>query len=450
MPPNPDFRLPTHARRSTGGTKLGSIHLRRGQKSGSYQGIIPFERTAVVVIAILFSLLFIVSISLAFVGAAEEESYFKPILDEVVASSPGIVLLGEDVDVDVDEPSVGVRWSIIGCGEGNFLNGSEGMHGVLQCGVPAIPLDIYVDGAEDAAVKYDPDYLPWVGSTGQRRIIQNLYQFDSDHVLDVHEARLFPFDNYFLTSTLRAVNKDTGENVPIQKLATIELTSNFYIVSSDVESYVNITDGSTTTVPSREIDLKIRRPTDARTYTLALFHVNWMLAHVTLGQVYLAWKSPQIPLLKRLLSVFAILLIIPQLRNTMPDAPGFDGILLDSIGFFPQMILCSISGVVLMLMLIRREPTEPSSSPREVKPPVQEQDYAQVLSVPATPRTPAPEYSRSPPPSPLGAWGRPFSSLLTLKDELSRIKEEDARSSAVVPKSKHKSSHRQSRTFFEP
>ncbi|TFK52418.1 hypothetical protein OE88DRAFT_1401144 [Heliocybe sulcata] len=359
MANTPNLRLPTHNRRST----RGSLHLRSFNLRGK-GGIIPVERTAVLVIAVLFSLLFIVSLSLAFVGAAEEDSYFKPVLDEVAASSPGIVLVGEDVDVDIDEPSVGLRWSILACGEGNILNGSQGLHGVMQCGIPNIPLQIFVDGSESAAVTYDPDALPWIGnSTGQR--IQNLYQFESSHVLDVHEARMFPFDNYYLTSTLRAVNSDTNENIPIQKLATIELTSNFYIVSSDLPVYTNVSDGSVTTVPSREIDLKIRRPTDARTYTL----------------VYLAWKSPQMPLLKRLLSIFAILLIIPQLRNTMPDAPGFDGILIDSIGFFPQMVICSISGVILLLMMVRREPDGTSSpTSRKQASEVREEEHVQYVT----------------------------------------------------------------------
>ncbi|KZT23431.1 hypothetical protein NEOLEDRAFT_1180083 [Neolentinus lepideus HHB14362 ss-1] len=444
MSSNTNLRLPTHNRRST----RGSLHLRSLNLRGT-GGVIPVERTAILTIAVLFSLLFIVSLSLAFVGAAKVESHFKPILDEVVASSPGVVLVGEDVDVDVDEPSVSVRWSILACGEGNFLNGSQGLHGVMQCGIPAMPLQIFVDGSEDATVSYDPGALPWIGNgTGQRRVIQNLYQFESTHVLDVHEARLFPFDTYFLTSALRAVNTDTEANIPIQKLATIELTSNFYIVSSDLPVYTSISDDRVVTVSSREIDLRIRRPTDARTYTLTLFHINWMLAHVTLGQVYLAWKSPQSPVLKRLLSIFAILLTIPQLRNTMPDAPGFDGILIDSIGFFPQMVICSTAGVVLLLLMVRREPDGAFGDTRRQ---VSEAENVQAVTLPRSNFAPlSPLHEKSPPLSPpLSPWGRPPATICMLREELSRMKEH-AKSSAVVPKSKHKSSHRQSRTFFEP
>lgn len=57
-----------------------------------------------------------------------------------------IVLLGDDVDVDVDEPALTVRWSIIGCGQTYVLSGSEGTHGSQNCGLPAMPLHILVDG----------------------------------------------------------------------------------------------------------------------------------------------------------------------------------------------------------------------------------------------------------------------------------------------------------------
>ena len=51
-----------------------------------------------------------------------------------------------DVDVDVDEPAVTVRWSLIACGQAYILPGSEGTHGSSLCGIPNVPLDIYVDG----------------------------------------------------------------------------------------------------------------------------------------------------------------------------------------------------------------------------------------------------------------------------------------------------------------
>ncbi len=56
------------------------------------------------------------------------------------------MLIGDNVDVDVDEPAVTVRWSLVACGETYVLPGSEGTHGSSSCGIPNVPLNIYVDG----------------------------------------------------------------------------------------------------------------------------------------------------------------------------------------------------------------------------------------------------------------------------------------------------------------
>lgn len=58
-----------------------------------------------------------------------------------------ILLIGDNVDVDVDEPAVTIRWSIVACGQDYILSGSEGTHGSQLCGIPNIPLNIYVDGS---------------------------------------------------------------------------------------------------------------------------------------------------------------------------------------------------------------------------------------------------------------------------------------------------------------
>lgn len=148
-------------------------------------------------------------------------------------------------------------------------------------------------------------------------------QFDSDHVLDVHEARLYPFDTYILTSSLYALDH-LNQSVPIRRAVTIDQSSNFLIAGSDVESYVLQTDGTRT--PSRELDLHIRRAAQTRTFTLVLFAASWMLTHLSIGHIVLACMTTDAAkTLKHLLFSFGILMIHPQLRNSMPDAPGYDG-----------------------------------------------------------------------------------------------------------------------------
>lgn len=160
--------------------------------------------------------------------------------------------------------------------------------------------------------------------------IQNLVQFDSDHVLNVEQARLYPFDTYFLSSTLRIVSPGTNQTLPIRRLATIDETSSFLVKTVDIESYSNA--ANNTESPSRDIDMFITRPGNARAFTLLLFGVSWILTHVTICHVIIARMLRDVkPLLKHLVSTGAILVALPQIRNSMPDAPGLDGVLIGAI-----------------------------------------------------------------------------------------------------------------------
>lgn len=209
-----------------------------------------------------------------------------------------------------------------------------------------------MSSASDAAATYDPDLFPVVNKTGRRLGIQNLYQFDSDHVLDVHEARLYPFDTYHLTSTLRVASTN-GDPILLSALTTLKVTSSFAIAHTDVQSNVNTS--NSVNAPSRDIELNITRPPEARMFALLLFGVSWMLAHATIGFTVLAWMRADERSIFQYLGLVAVtLLAIPQLRNAMPDAPGFDGVLLDSIGFFPQMLMVGVSAICMLSMAAKR------------------------------------------------------------------------------------------------
>lgn len=151
-----------------------------------------------------------------------------------------------------------------------------------------------------------------------------MVQFDSDHALDDHTARLYPFDTYLLTTTLRAVDF-INQTIPIEKIAAIDQTSNFYIDTRDLSSYITLEDG--TQSPSRDADFRASRPGQARTFAILLFAVGWMLTHVCIGYVVLDWYTEMVKksLIKHLVIAFAILLMLPQLRQSMPDGPEYDG-----------------------------------------------------------------------------------------------------------------------------
>ncbi|KAI0823933.1 hypothetical protein BC628DRAFT_1420370 [Trametes gibbosa] len=317
-------------------------------------GIVPLGPAFIVGIAVLLSLLFTLALSCAFIADEDERPVFAAILDDAAANTPGIVLVGDDVDVDIDEPALSIRWSIVGCGPAFVLPGSEGSHGSEGCGLPAMPLSIFVDGGLVPVAMYDPAFFPFVNSSGRRNDIQNMFQFDDDHVLDVHQARLYPFDTYLLTSTLRAVALTDNQTLPLQRLSTISLTSSFAIRSTDAPSYMQHPDGLR--VPSRDLMLVVRRPAEARMYALLLFGASWMLAHATMALVAFSWHVEGAErTFKHLASTLMIILLIPQLRNAMPDAPDLDGVLIDAIGFFPQMLVCAVSALMLLATMVKRE-----------------------------------------------------------------------------------------------
>lgn len=186
---------------------------------------------------------------------------------------------------------------------------------------------------------YDPSQIPFSRDSGYRRkyeclqpplcsvltvhiSIPNLFQFDSDHVLDVHEARLYPFDTYMLSSTIRAFSFD-NVSLPIRGAATIGTTSSFNIETVDVDSYST---SNNTQSSSRDVDMRISRPGAIRVIILLLFGISWILAHLSIVLAIVARKITEVkPMIKYLVFAGAIFLILPQLRNSMPDAPGLDG-----------------------------------------------------------------------------------------------------------------------------
>ncbi|KAF8903150.1 hypothetical protein CPB84DRAFT_1678332 [Gymnopilus junonius] len=310
---------------------------------------IPLRGSTIVTLAAVACIFFVMCISMAFLGADVDDPVFKSALDTVAQTSPGVVLLGESVDVDVDEPSITIRWSIAACGNEFMLPGSADLHGSSLCGLPSTAMFFYVDSDTNPTATYDPSEIPFSNITGARRSIQNLVQFDSDYVLDVHEARLYPFDTYFLSSTIRAVSFD-NQTISIRKAATIALTSSFDIYTTDLESYSTTSNG--TQEGSRDIDMHVSRPSSARLFTLMLFAGSWVLTYVTIGHVLIARRLTEVQsVLPHLVSSGAILIAIPQLRNSMPDAPGLD----DTIGYFPQMIVVVISTSILLLIIAARE-----------------------------------------------------------------------------------------------
>ncbi|KLO05535.1 hypothetical protein SCHPADRAFT_722030 [Schizopora paradoxa] len=366
-----------------------SIRLGRGN-----QAFVPLGGEFGVLLALSLSLLFIFAISLSFTNA-NDALYFKKTLDNTAKFDPGVVLVGEDVDVDIEEPAVGVRWRIAGCGEGFTLRGSSPLHGSASCGVLATSVKVYIDGSaskpnqtwrtiliscfvvipssKDAIAEFDPASVPREPVTNRLMLVQNLMHFDSRHALDVHNARFYPFDTYSLTTTLRVeYSNSTSESdsdfgsLRISASPIVMYTSSFMAVSTSRQGNLLI---DSSTFPVRHIEVRIKRPGPARAYAMLLFGMNWLLAHSALGVFVFAKRAKStFPLglvsltrervlhdaLKQLGIVFGILLAMPKLRAMMPNAPGFDGVLIDTVGYFPQMTMAGFSLVLLLLLTASR------------------------------------------------------------------------------------------------
>jgi len=194
-------------------------------------------------------------------------------------------------------------------------------------------------------------------------------QFDSEHDLDVHTARFYPFDTYLLTTSIRieATNTtdDEGPDIPLRISATpmIKHTTSFTLRTTFRQGNVFTDDDSNTTAPVRHLEVHISRPGPARAYVMLVFGINWLLAHCALGVLVLAKKHKVcrggreqvfLEALKHIAVVFGILLAMPQLRAMMPDSPEFHGALIDTIGYFPQMSMAGLSLVLLLLLSASR------------------------------------------------------------------------------------------------
>lgn len=137
---------------------------------------------------------------------------------------------------------------------------------------------------------------------------------------------------------------DVNQTIPIRKLATIAMMSSFSIETNDMDSYTvsSTANGTTIRDPSRDIDVRISRPGGARFFALLIFGISWMLTHITVGHVIVVRMMPEQstenlkPIFGHLIFTGAILVALPQLRNSMPDAPDLDGRSKYHLGFSPS------------------------------------------------------------------------------------------------------------------
>lgn len=145
----------------------------------------------------------------------------------------------------------------------------------------------------------------------------------------MHDSRLYPYDTYLVSTSLRATSSNSTMkdiSVPIIGMPVVEFMPSFTVSAHDTDVAISV-DGDTT--DGRLLELRIRRPGHARVYAMLIFGVNWALCHFNLGIALLSAlqgsRLMAMGILSRLAGTAIVLLVIPQLRGTMPDSPGFDG-----------------------------------------------------------------------------------------------------------------------------
>jgi hypothetical protein len=181
-------------------------------------------------------------------------------------------------------------------------------------------------------IRRDAETGPYLPTLADTSLIENLarvnseptsrpetaFQFKTSHLLETREARQYPFDNYHLGLELRATNANTS--VPISRAFVVDVARFFHVESKDLRSYLDM-DGFM--FPTQQVDLSFRRPASARLFTLLLFMIGWLLAHINIGQVIMARKSTGTQSLVICLAISGgTIMVLPQLRNSMPGSPG--------------------------------------------------------------------------------------------------------------------------------
>ena len=118
------------------------------------------------------------------------------------------------------------------------------------------------------------------------------------------------------------------KDVPVSVIGipVIKEMPSFTITSFDTDISITIDEDR---FPARQLEVKIERPAHARLYAMIIFGINWAFCHFSCGIALISvFQRSQVgskDMLKRVLGAHAILIVIPQLRETMPDAPGHDG-----------------------------------------------------------------------------------------------------------------------------
>jgi len=286
----------------------------------------------------------------------ENDANFSGSLDP---DQTGLFFLGNIYNVDIPSRIVSVSWLIGACGD--LRSTTPYQH--HPCRAPKIPVAVYINGAPQPTFKYDPTLQPHTNQTGlmSAPYVQALDEYQTTHFLDVYtqllhikniqinidQAYYYPFDIFYMETHIVAINlSDTNFSaIPINSIGFAGYSNNLvpYVTDSASTTLFN-----GTMVTSRYAYLTLKRTNVSKGFVLVIFVVNWLL---TLSVVYVTMvalfdKNLQLPDGIVVLPI-SVILTLTGLRALFVDSPPF-GILFDIIGIFLQMIIVSMSSIVLI------------------------------------------------------------------------------------------------------
>ena len=152
--------------------------------------------------------------------------------------------------------------------------------------------------------------------------------FEVDHNITYRFSDMVPFDSYYFTASVFALEKTHKKSVPIVAFTAGEAADNFVLSSNVTHTNDGFTYDPTTSrvvaaVESTMIQIVAKRSKFAQAFTLCLLLVNWAL---TIGSIYITLlviiRGEKMDAAVLVLPV-TIVLTIPTLRGLYVGSPPF-------------------------------------------------------------------------------------------------------------------------------
>ncbi|TBU52741.1 hypothetical protein BD310DRAFT_939477 [Dichomitus squalens] len=268
-------------------------------------------------------------------------------------SGPGVGLALIPVNIDLSSSTLTLNWWTTGCGrllrDRRLIPGSEKAKSALElselgCGLSQTSYSVWVDSAEQYS-RNASDELILQRDNHQIRFapmetFNTLHSFtwiSDDQTLASrrqHSASAwYPYDVYTISTIIEAFdNIQSGpSSLPIYFLHLYGGHTGYKTRIDSVEAVANLHDDRAVYVT-----FSIRRCFGVKLFAITLFLTSYLLSCIMVYIAVCAHCDRSVPDTALFLPL-ANILLIPQLRAAMPDAPDF-GVFMDLFGYYVNMV----------------------------------------------------------------------------------------------------------------